>query len=175
MPKFKYTPAVKHTIPSSRHREPMGVEVPRLTDSEVIALSYAFFDKQFDVRKYEDMAGKRGIISGWDDITPGYECARIARIGEGMISLDRLGLVESYYEHADKPSKERIERTDEDGSMWVPAIGWRYKLNGVGKAIQKKHRATWYKCCDGCVHLPCVCREKTFCAEHGGGCHGSHD
>lgn len=171
---IKYKPAVKHTIPGETYRAPRPVEVPTLTDSELIALSYAYFDKQFDVRKFEDMAGKGIVISGWDDVTPSYEAARIASIREAMLSLARMGLVEGYYEHGGK-SRDRIERTDKDGYTWVASTGWRYKLNGPGALVHTAHRAHVYKCCDGVVHLPCVCREKTFCAEHGGGCHGTHD
>lgn len=173
-----YKPAINHTI-TQKYSDDQLVVVPRLTDAEVCALSWAYFDKQFMAQKFEDMTktGKpedKHVISGWRDITPAHDAERLARIREAMMSLDRFGLCESYYEHGPR-SQDRIVETEDDGTMWVSDIGWRWKLNEQGIFVQAAHRANWYKCCDGCVHLPCVCREKTFCAVHGGGCHGNHD
>lgn len=151
---------------------------PTLTDMEREALSFAFFDRQFEINKWRDLAGTKRhgtqILSGWEDITPIYQAERNAKLREAMISLDRFGLIEGYYTQS-TPSKERIFKIESDGSMWTTATGWRYKLTDSGLVALKRFRASWYKCCDGCVKLPCVCRERTFCAEHGGGCHGTHD
>lgn len=159
------------------------MQIPLIIDEELVALSYAHFDKQFEVNTYRDMAGEVSslgfkTISGWANATPADDAARHARIRCAMHSLERFGLVESYYERTTAPTKERvIEQWVVGGKQFykVPDSGWRYKTTPLGEEILAQHLAFSYKCCDGCVRLFCVCAEKTFCAQHGGGCHGTHD
>lgn len=149
-----------------------------LTDAEKSALSWAYLDKQFVVKTYKDMAGINGIISGWDDATPANDAARHAQLYEAMQSLDRFGLVEGYYERSTVPSRERIIETikNDDGTFYkLPDTGWRYRITDAGRKVLHTNRALIYHCCDACVRLFCVCNEKTYCAEHGGSCHGTHD
>jgi hypothetical protein len=155
-----------------RNRLVPDLSVTHLTDGERTALSYAFFDKQFEVRTFRDMAGRKGVISGWDDITDKHDTERFGRIHANMRSLLRFGLVEEHYDHS--PSRERII-AQKGKVMTVRAAGWRYKITDAGRVWLQGMNARHYRCCDGCVVLNCVCLESTFCAEHGGGCHGSHE
>lgn len=90
-----------------------------------------------------------------------WESMNKARIAEALSSLGRFGYVTNK------------EWTPEDDDMCA-------MLTEAGQIAFERTKAwdkSQYRCCDNCVRLPCVCRERTYCPIHteGNGCHGSHD
>lgn len=79
------------------------------------------------------------------------------RLGEAYYSLCRFGYIVRA-EPRTVRSTAAVDTLSEAGRNRLAAIGARR-----------------YRCCDFAVTMPCVCSERTFCPNHGGGCHGTHD
>jgi hypothetical protein len=79
------------------------------------------------------------------------------RQAEAYLSLCRMAYIVE--------SKPRTVRKATVADVLAPA--GEKRLSGM--------RAQRYKCCGYAIVLPCVCSERTYCPDHGGGCHGTHD
>jgi hypothetical protein len=152
-------------------RYPAAAKTPivaqALTDQEKMALAIirhagaaGINSTEIGAQTFEDRVG--GKHRRWDEGSEG-------RFSEAITSLKRFGFVDERYDRADYHSV----RPGQTG--YGMGRGWLYYLNEAGEAAIAQVRSYHYRCCENCVSLFCVCSEKTFCPEHGGGCHGTHD
>lgn len=80
---------------------------------------------------------------------------------EAAQSIGRFGLVTERYPHGKVRNAGRVVWLSEAGIERFAAL----------RAVADRFRP----CCEFMITLPCVCMYKSYCPNHAGGCHGSHD